>query len=245
MSDATPGEAGETTDDTDDTTEAIEVIEVIEVGADGYDAVVFDLGGVFTDSPFEALRQVGVGKGVTFDEAMDVVFGPYHADTDHPWHRAERGQLDLETCRAEIRAIGTERGVDIDLLDVLAHMAGGGVREPMVEVVRRIRATGRRTALLTNNVAEFRPFWHDMLPFDELFDLVVDSSDVGLRKPDPAVYRHVLDGLGGVAFERSVFLDDYEGNVVAARALGMTGIVVDVDPMPAIDELVTVLQLDG
>jgi epoxide hydrolase-like predicted phosphatase len=216
-----------------------------EPGAAGYDAVVFDLGGVFTDSPFEALRRVGLDKGIAFDEALDVMFGPYHADTDHPWHRAERGELDLPTCRAEIRALAAERGHDLDLFDILAHMASdGGIRDDMVAVVRRIRDTGRRTALLTNNVAEFRPFWHQMLPFDELFDLVVDSSAVGLRKPDPAVYRHVLDGLGGVSFERSVFLDDFEGNVRAAEALGMAGIVVDVDPSAAIAELVALLGLD-
>lgn len=210
-----------------------------------YDAVVFDLGGVFTDSPFEALRQVALDKGVPFDDAMAVLFGPYHADTDHPWHRAERGELELEACRAEIRALAAEQGFELDLFDILTHMSsGGGTREAMVEVVRQVRATGRRTALLTNNVAELRPFWHEMLPFDELFDLVIDSSEVGLRKPDPAVYHHVVEQLGGVTIERTVFLDDYEGNVRAAEALGMTGIVVDVDPGPAIAELVALLELD-
>jgi epoxide hydrolase-like predicted phosphatase len=202
------------------------------------DAVVFDLGGVFTESPFEALRAAGAARGATFEEALEIVFGSYDEDTDHPWHRAERGELDLETCRAEIRALAAARGFELDLYDLLAHLStDGGVREEVVERARSLRAGGYRTALVTNNVAEFREFWRPLLPLDELFEVVVDSSEVGVRKPDPRIFALVLERLGGVAPSRSVLLDDYPGNVAAARRLGWHGILVEPDPAGALAEL--------
>ena len=130
---------------------------------------------------------------------------------------------------------------ELDLFEMLQYIgSSGGVRDDMVECVRRVRGKGLKTAILTNNIAEGRDFWRPMLPLDELFDAVVDSSEIGMRKPNPAIYRHTLDQLGGVAPERAVFLDDFEGNVLAARAVGMIGILVDVDPSAAIarvDEL--------
>jgi len=209
------------------------------------EAVVFDLGGVFTESPFEALRAAGAARGASFDEALEIVFGPYDDDTDHPWHRAERGELDLETCRAEIRALAAARGFELDLYDLLAHLAGGGVRTEMVERARRLRTGGYRTALVTNNVAEFRELWRPMLPLGELFDVVVDSSEEGVRKPDPRIFELVLDRLGGVEPARSVLLDDYPGNVAAARRLGWHGVLVEPDPAGALVELDRLLAGGG
>jgi epoxide hydrolase-like predicted phosphatase len=207
------------------------------------EAVLFDFGGVFTPSPFEALRAAGEEIGASFEDALDVVFGPYDHDTDHPWHRCERGEVDLETARREIRALGAARGVELDLYDLLKYLAtDGGPRQEVVERTRRLRAEGYRTALVTNNVAEFRQYWRAMLPLDELFEVVVDSSEVGLRKPDPAIYELVLERLGGLAPERSVFLDDYPGNVEAARRLGMHGVVVGSDHRAALVELDAILD---
>lgn len=217
-----------------------------ETGEVTIEAVVFDLGGVFTESPFEALRALGDSKGMGFVESLHVVFGPYDDDTDHPWHRAERGEIDLETVRREIRELGASRGVSIDLYELLEHMStDGGVRAVVVETTRQLRVEGYRTALLTNNVAEFRDFWRTALPLDELFDVVVDSSEVGMRKPDPRIYEFVLESLGGVAPSGAVFLDDYPGNVEAARGLGMHGIVVDPDPVGALAQLDELLSARG
>jgi putative hydrolase of the HAD superfamily len=82
-----------------------------------------------------------------------------------------------------------------------------------------------RAALLTNNIREWEPLWRAKLPeIDELFELVVDSAFVGLRKPDPAIFRLTLERLGGVAPERCVFLDDVDVNCEAARELGMAAV---------------------
>ena len=122
--------------------------------------------------------------------------------------------------REAILALGREAGLDCDPLRVFQKMgAGGGVREAMVERARRLRATGLRTALVTNNAREFRERWRALVPADELFEHVVDSSEVGVRKPDPAIFRIALARLGDPAPERTLFVDDYEGNLVGrARA---------------------------
>jgi putative hydrolase of the HAD superfamily len=200
------------------------------------EAVVFDFGGVYTESPFDAVRRRGLDLGLDPEQALLFVFGSYDRDTDHPWHRAERGELALEEARTAIQEQARAQGIEIEVYDMLASLAGGGVREAMVERTRRLRADGYRTAMITNNVVEFRDFWRPMLPLDELFELVVDSSQVGMRKPDPRIYRHTLAELG-VEPGRAVFLDDYPGNVAAARAVGMEAILVTADFESAIAEL--------
>jgi epoxide hydrolase-like predicted phosphatase len=208
------------------------------VAARRIDAVLFDFGGVFTDSPFEAARSMGEAMGAPADEVLDLVFGSYHEDTDHVWHRCERGELDLDSTREAITAAGRARGLEIDLFEMLRYMASdGGPRSAVIERTRRLRTEGYKTALITNNVIEFREFWRPMVPLDELFDVVIDSSEVGMRKPDPRIYHLALDQLGGVDPIRAVFLDDFPGNVEAAQRLGMFGIVVESDPTPALAEL--------
>ena len=210
------------------------------------DAVLFDFGGVFTDSPFEAVRAMGESMGAPADDVLDIVFGSYDDDTDHVWHRCERGELDLASTRQAITDAGRERGLEIDLFEMLKYMSSdGGPRTTVIERTRQLRVDGYRTALVTNNVLEFREFWRNMVPLDELFDVVVDSSEVGVRKPDRRIYEMTLEQLGSVDPNRSVFLDDYRGNVEAARRLGMHGIVVECDPTGALTELERLLGGDG
>ena len=87
--------------------------------------------------------------------------------------------------------------------------------EPVVDAVRAVRAAGGRTAVVTNNVRELSHTWRPVLPLDELFDTVVDSCEVGLRKPNPAIYLLACERLG-VAPERAVLLDDIESNLRGA-----------------------------
>jgi len=205
-------------------------------------AVLFDFGGVFTASPFGALDVIGERTGADPQVLMEVVFGPYHEDTDHPWHRLERGEVDLPTARDEIIALGRERGVDSDPFHVLAAIGGsGGPREPLVACVERIREAGLQTALVTNNAKEFRAGWRGMLPVDDLFHVIVDSSEVGIRKPDPRIFEMTLERLGGVAPEETVFLDDFASNLTAAEALGIRGILVEPDPGSALAALEALL----
>jgi putative hydrolase of the HAD superfamily len=202
-----------------------------------FEAVLFDFGGVFTPSPFEAVAAMGAVAGIEPDLALQYVFGSYERDTDHPWHQAERGELGLEDARQAIMADTRANGHELDLFEMLKYMSGSGIRDEMVERTRRLRADGYHTAMITNNVVEFREMWRTMIPLDDLFELVVDSSEVGMRKPDPRIFHSVLDQLGVDDPARAIFLDDHPGNIAGAEACGLRGLLVTADYLDAIAEL--------
>ena len=202
-----------------------------------YDAVIFDFGGVFTQSPFEAVRLHGDELGADPELVLSVLFGDYDQDTDHPWHRLERGEIPLAEARTEINELAATRGLGFDPFGAFAKFGTGGhMADAMVERTRRLRADGIRTALVTNNIREFGDGWRSLVPVDELFEVVIDSSHAGVRKPDPKIFQLALDALD-VTPEGSLFLDDFPGNVAAANALGMRGILVGTDRLAAIAEL--------
>jgi epoxide hydrolase-like predicted phosphatase len=206
------------------------------------EAVLWDVGGVFLPSPFSHIRSYGAEVGIDGDQLLDLVFGPYHEDTDHPWHRLERGQLSFEDTNAALIALAAEEGMDVDPMAVLMRMGGGEglqiVRQEVVAAAVDAKAGGRKAAIVTNNIKEFSDGWRGLFDdLDAMVDVIVDSSAVGLRKPDPAIFRLALDQLGGVAPEAAVFLDDAPGNIAAARALGIHAILVEDDYQPALREL--------
>lgn len=208
------------------------------------EAVLFDFGGVFTDSPFHAVHAYAERIGASGEQVTDIVFGGYGVDGDHPWHRVERGEITLTSARDEIMALGREQQLAVDIWEVFAALAenGGGLRTELVEYVRRIRAAGLVTGLITNNVLEFKDGWRAMVPVDELFDFVVDSSEVGIRKPNPAIFERALE-VGGFTADQVVFLDDFAGNVAAAEALHIRSILVDGDGAKTVADLDVVLNL--
>ena len=202
-----------------------------------FDAILFDFGGVFTGSPFHAVAGLAADLGTTADVLQDVIFGPYSSDTDHPWHQLERGEISIEATREAILELGAQRGIETDLWSFFGAMANSsGIRQELVDCVRGLRADGFRTGLLTNNVAEFREHWEKTLPLAELFDDVVDSSAVGMRKPDLRIFRLACERLQ-VEPSRAVFLDDHPGNVSAAKEAGLEALLVEADPAGALDAL--------
>jgi len=204
-------------------------------------AVLFDFGGVFMASPFAAVRAFGERHGIAADRVLEILFGAYDRDTDHPWHRLERGELTLLAARQAIMELGAPEH-RIDLFEALGSLRDASVRADVVEVAREVRARGVKTAIVTNNIREFGDGWRAMLPVDELFDVVVDSAHVGVRKPDPRIFALALARLGGIAPEAAVFLDDFHGNVAAAKSLGMRGILVEEDHRPAMQALRALLE---
>jgi putative hydrolase of the HAD superfamily len=194
------------------------------------DAVLFDFSGVLTTSPWPALQASAGGD-------LEFIVGPYHEDTDHPWHRLERGELTIEEWLKAIQATADETGRTLDLAPLQTLLGDLAVHDDVVARIGDLRADGYRTALVTNNVREGASAWRKKIPVDDLFDAVVDSSAVGMRKPDPAIFSYTLDVLGGVAPERAVFLDDVEGNLAGARRAGLHAILVDDPPAPALVEL--------
>jgi putative hydrolase of the HAD superfamily len=203
-----------------------------------FEAVLWDYGGVFTPSPFGAAHAYATAQGVDPDTMVRIVFGTYDIDSDHAWHQLERGELSFVDALTQIKSEAEAAGFRFDTGEMFSGMMADEVdRTVVTDAVRAARARGLRTAIVTNNVREYGDAWRARLAIDELFDVVVDSCEEGVRKPDPAIYLTALQRLGVEDPARAVFLDDFAGNIDAARALGMHGILVGPDPRPAMEEL--------
>ena len=201
------------------------------------DAVLFDFGGVFTLSPFDTVAAAGRELGLEDGVAFGLCFGPYDQDGDHPWHRLERGEVTLAEAREALAQLARQQGFDVDPLSLLFGQRGADdQREDVVARARRVRASGVRTACVTNNVAEFGDAWKGMIPVDELFDVIVDSCQIGVRKPDLRMFERALAELA-VPAGRAVFMDDHPSNVAAASSIGIRSILVGTDRVAAFDEL--------
>jgi len=192
-----------------------------------FDAVLFDFTGVLTGSPWAAIGGIGDKDGLSHDEVLEFMLGPYDQDTDHPMHQLERGEIELMAYVTDVQARAEAAGLELDFDRLRTLMSDLPVYDQMVERIRALRAAGLRTALITNTIREAGDQWRSKVPLDELFDVVIDSSAVGLRKPNPAIFLLALEQLGGIDPARAVFLDDHPGNVAGAEAVGMQALLVD------------------
>ena len=187
------------------------------------DVLVCDFGGVLT-TPIEAgFLAYQEESGLPLEELGTAMGRAAEEHGDHPLFMLERGEITEPEFGSRV---GAHLNGSFDLARLRAlFMERLDRNEEMIEFVRQLRARGVRTALLTNNVREWEPLWRSKLPeIDELFDVVVDSAFVGMRKPDPAIFELTLERLGGVVPEHCVFVDDLEPNCDAARALGMAAV---------------------
>jgi putative hydrolase of the HAD superfamily len=187
------------------------------------DVLICDFGGVLTSPIQEGFLAYQEESGVTLEQLGTALGRAAEAHGEHPLFALERGEISEVEFAARVQA-HLEDGFDPIRLRTLyfEHLLAN---DAMVDYVRELRGRGVRAALLTNNVREWEPLWRAKLPeIDELFELVVDSAFVGLRKPDPAIYALTLERLGGVPSGRCVFVDDLDVNCEAARALGMAAV---------------------
>jgi putative hydrolase of the HAD superfamily len=190
------------------------------------EAVVSDFGGVLTNRLMDAFLAFQDHSGISMEQLGRGMQTVAERDGEYPLFRLERGELS-EREFLENLSWGLERELGHrPTLHRFREVYFGALRanEPMLDLMRELRDGGYRLALLTNNVREWEPLWRAMLPVDEIFEVVVDSAWVGMRKPEPEIYRLALDRLGGVAPERALFVDDNEQNVEAARELGMRAV---------------------
>jgi putative hydrolase of the HAD superfamily len=201
----------------------------------GIRAVIFDFGGVILTSPFEAFARYERDNGLPdgFLRRLNAT----DPDTN-AWARLERNDVDWAGFADLYEGEARVAGHGIDGRAVLALLSGE-IRPAMVEALRRCHDR-LKTAMLTNNFVvpgvggEALPEGA-MAPLADLFDVVIESSKVGIRKPDPAIYELVCRELG-IEPPEAVFLDDLGGNLKPARAMGMATIKVD-DPDEALAEL--------
>jgi putative hydrolase of the HAD superfamily len=185
--------------------------------------LISDCGGVLTTPLQAGFLAYQDESGVSLEELGKAMGLASEEHGDHPLFVLERGEITEVEFRDRIEP-HLEAGFDLARLRSLYFDLLEPNRE-MIEFIRELRGRGLRAALLTNNVREWEPLWRAKLPeVDELFEVVVDSAFVGLRKPDPAIYALTLDRLGGVRPQECVFVDDLDVNCDAARALGMAAV---------------------
>ncbi|TFV71860.1 HAD family hydrolase [Blastococcus sp. CT_GayMR20] len=209
-------------------------------------AVVFDLGGVLTESPMHAFAAYEAEAGLP----DGLIRRLNSTDPDaNAWARFERNELDVAGFSAAFEAEARAAGHELDAARVLAALRGE-LRPEMVRAVRRLKEAGLPLALLSNNVAPMERAG-ELGELLALFDAVVESSLEGVRKPEPEIYRRALDRLSEAVGRRiaagdCAYLDDLGINLKPARALGFSTVKV-VDPAAALAELSELVgfPLDG
>ncbi|MEJ7714506.1 MAG: HAD family phosphatase [Thermoleophilaceae bacterium] len=186
-------------------------------------AVVCDFGGVLTTPLGNAFAAWSKESGVPLEDLGAAMAAAAEKQGEHPLFMLEKGAISEDDFLARLQAeLGDELRLD-GMFDVWwRHLE----RNPeMIELMRSLRGRGLRMALLTNNVREWEPRWRPMLPeLDEIFEVVVDSGFVGMRKPERPIYELTLERLGGVSAAECLFVDDMELNCDTARELGMTAV---------------------
>jgi putative hydrolase of the HAD superfamily len=190
-------------------------------------AVISDFGGVLTSPLINSFASFQDRTGISPESLGGAMQAIAEADGAYPLFELETGRLTEAEFLAKIEAA---------LEPLIGHrpemhrfseiyFEALEPNEPMIELMRDLRGRGYRMALLTNNVREWEPLWRSMLPVDEIFEVVVDSGFVGIRKPDPPIYELTIERLGdGIGPADCLFVDDVEVNIEAARALGMTAV---------------------
>ena len=185
-------------------------------------AVVFDLGGVFIAGGPKNVAAFGASLGLPPGGWEAIARELFLSGDD--WSRVERGQGTLDEFARTLIAKVAARGGGLTLeeargfMDTPENPDAYPIRQPVVQACQRLHQR-LPTALLTNNIAEWRAAWRSALDVEALFDLVVDSSEVGVRKPEEAIYRLVEQGLGLPGADL-LFVDDLGVNLKTAHRLG-------------------------
>ena len=201
-------------------------------------AVLWDFGGVILSSPFDAFNRYEAEAGLPKDFLRSL--NTRNPDTN-AWAKMERSEVSLQGFVDLFEEEARLHGQRVEGWKILQALSGD-IRPQMVEALRRCKATFR-VACITNNMkagegpgmARSPEKAKAVAEILSLFEHVIESSKVGLRKPDPRIYQHACDLLG-VPPDRCIYLDDLGINLKPARALGMRTIKVG-DPDIAIDEL--------
>ncbi len=185
-------------------------------------AIITDFGGVLTSPLLGSFQAFQDSSGISLAQlgaAMAAIAG---ANGVNPLFELEKGTI---TEAQFLAFLGDQlsqqlgRPVDLDGFGE-RYFENLHPNEPMIDYMRELARRGYRMAICTNNVREWESRWRAMLPVDEIFDVVVDSAFVGVRKPEPRIYELTLQRLGTPA-EAALLIDDIEINCTAARELGM------------------------
>ena len=195
------------------------------------EAVISDFGGVLTTPLIESFMAFQDETGISMETLGQTMQQIAEADGEHPLFELERGRISeaafLARMADELEPTLGHRPEMHRFSEI--YFQALEPNQPMIELMRELKRD-HRMALLTNNVREWEPLWRSMLPVDEIFELVVDSAFVGMRKPEPEIYELTLErlrereGLEDLTPPECLFVDDVEVNVAAARKLGLAAV---------------------
>jgi putative hydrolase of the HAD superfamily len=196
-----------------------------DAGANGIRAIVSDFGGVLTTPLLGSFERVQDEIQIPAEYLGQALRAAAEERGDNPLFELERGELEesqfLELLSANLEPLLGHRPhlhrfreVYFDALDP---------NEPMIELMRELKTSGLKMAMLTNNVREWEPLWRSMMPVDEIFEEVVDSAFVGCRKPEGRIYRLTLERIG-IGPEACLFVDDLPVNCEGAEKAGMQAV---------------------
>jgi len=189
------------------------------------EAIVCDFGGVLTTPLLGSFMAFQDETGISTENLGKAMAALAEEQGENPLYKLERGEI-TEPDFLDQLSVGLE-----PLLGHRPHLhrfkeiyfEALNPNEEMIALMRGLKDEGYRMALLTNNVREWEPLWRPMLPVDEIFETVVDSGFVGVRKPEPEIYEMTLERIG-MAGESCLFVDDFPHNCDGARATGMSAV---------------------
>lgn len=192
----------------------------------GIEAIVSDFGGVLTTPLVQSFMAFQDETGISTENLGKAMQAATEANGENPLFMLERGEITEETFLDHLSA-GLE-----PLVGHHPHLhrfkeiyfEALHPNPEMIDLMRELKAAGYRMAMLTNNVREWEPLWRAKLPVDEIFETVVDSAFVGMRKPDREIYELTLSRLDGIAAEECLFIDDTKVNCDAAEELGIAAV---------------------
>jgi putative hydrolase of the HAD superfamily len=207
-----------------------------------FQAVIWDFGGVFTSSPFEAFARYEREKGLPENLIRQINSAN---PLENAWAKFERSELDLDQFDVEFANEARALGHHVPGKDIIALLSGD-FRPDVIEALRRIKKAGYKTGCITNNVPanmsgskEGRTLYAREIM--EMFDHLIESSKIGIRKPNPRIYEMMCEELS-VEPSACIYLDDLGMNLKPAKAMGMATIKVESGPQ-AIGELEKLLDM--
>ena len=204
-------------------------------------SLIVDFGGVLTTPLGDAMQHFAEERGIDLQDLVRVALAAYHGQDDDLVVRFEKGQIsDAEFSLEFAQRLTNVTGRKVEAEDLLHGLLGSlRMEEDMIEAVRRARAAGIKTALLSNS-------WGlELYPrqiLDEVCDVIVISGEVGMRKPDAEIFTLTTDKLG-LEPEVCIFVDDHPGHLKTAAEVGMKT-VLHRTPAETIPELERLLGLE-
>ena len=193
--------------------------------AERIEAIISDFGGVLTTPLVQSFMAFQDTTGISPESLGEAMVASASSDGENPLFKLERGEMTvaafLEQIADALEPLLGHRPEMHRFKEI--YFEALDPNPPMIDLMRELKGSGYRMAMLTNNVREWEPLWRSMLPVDEIFETVVDSAFVGCRKPESRIYAMTLERVG-IAPEACLFVDDVQVNCEGAQRAGINAV---------------------